>query len=129
MQVFTTQPAKQELILFQLITANMNVTTDQSFTKLLGFTNYVITRIRAVNSSGSLTTAAGGVYTAAAKGGNAIVAAAQAYSTLTGSTIGMDLTIAAVGNGLQTATPILSLTTGQGAAMTCDMYVIGVPLS
>jgi hypothetical protein len=129
MQVFTAQPAKQELVLFQLIAANMNITTDQAFTKLLGFTNFLITRIRALNSSGSLTTAAGGIYTGAAKAGNAIVAAGQAYATLTGATIGMDLTIAAVGNGLQTVTPILSLTTGQGSAMTCDMYIIGVPLT
>jgi hypothetical protein len=129
MQVATSQPAKQEIILFQLTAANMNITTDQAFTKLLGFTNFLITRIRAVNSSGSLTTAAGGIYTGAAKAGNAIVAAGQAYATLTGATIGMDLTIAAVGNGLQTVTPILSLTTGQGSAMTADFYVLGVPLT
>jgi hypothetical protein len=129
MQVFMSQAAKQEIVLFQLLTANMNITTDQSFVKLLGFTNYLITRIRAANSSGSLTTAAGGIYTAATKGGNALVAAAQAYSTLTGSTIGLDLTLAAVGAGVQTVTPILSLTTGQGSAMTCDMYIIGVPLT
>ena len=129
MQVSLSQPAKQELILFQLISANMNITTDQAFTKLLGFTNFLITRIRAANSSGSLTTAAGGIYTGATKGGNALVAAGQAYATLTGATIGLDLTIAAVGNGLQTVTPILSLTTGQGSAMTCDMYIMGVPLT
>ena len=129
MQVYPSQAAKQEIALFQLISANMNITTDQAFTKLLSFTNFLITRIRALNSSGNLTTAAGGIYTAAAKGGNAIVAAGQAYATLTGSTIGLDLTLAAVGAGLQTATPILSLTTGQGSAMTCDMYIMGVPLS
>ena len=120
-----------EQCLFKLITANMNVTTDQTFIPIGGppINNYVITRIRAVNSSGSLTTAAGGIYTAASKAGNALVAAGQAYATLTGATIGLDLTVAAVGNGLQSVTPILSLTTGQGSAMTCDMYIFGIILT
>jgi hypothetical protein len=80
MQVFTSQPAKQELLLFSLTAANMNSTADQALTKLLGFTNFLITRIRAANSSGNLTTAAGGIYTGAAKAGNAIVAAAGLYA-------------------------------------------------
>lgn len=122
----TQAPGVQQL-LFRLTGANMNVTTDQAFIPYLWTpgAQFLIERIRVVNASTSLTTAAGGIYTAASKGGNAIVAAAQAYSTLTGSTIGLDLTIAAVGNGLQTATPILSLTTGQGAAATADFYVYG----
>lgn len=113
--------------LFKLISANMNVTTDQTFLPLGGapINNYVITDIRVVNASTSLTLAAGGIYTAASKAGNAIVAAAQAYSALTGATIGLDLTIAAVGKGLQTVTPILSLTTAQGGAATADFYIFG----
>lgn len=124
--VSTQAPGVQQ-VLFRLIGANMNVTTDQALIPYLWTPgqNYLIERIRVVNASVSLTTAAGGVYTAASKGGNAIVAAAQAYSTLTGPTIGLDLTVAAVGNGLQTAIPILSLTTAQGAAATADVYVFG----
>ena len=120
-----------EQVLFKLVGANMNVTTDQSFTPIGNQApiSYVITRIRTVNASTSLTTAAGGIYTAASKGGNALVAAGQAYSTLTGATIGLDLTVAAVGAGLQTVTPILSLTTGQGAAATADMYIFGMILT
>lgn len=120
-----------EQCLFKLTSANMNVTTDQTF-QIMGNSSpisYVISRIRVVNASLSLTTAAGGIYTAASKGGNAIVAAAQAYSTLTGATIGLDLTVAAVGNGLQTVTPILSLTTAQGAAATADFYLFGFILT
>ncbi len=100
-------------LLFRLIGANMNVTTDQALVPYLWTPgqSYLIKRIRVVNASISLTTAAGGIYTAASKAGNAIVAAAQAYSTLTGATIGLDATIAAVGNGLQTVTPILSRST------------------
>jgi len=122
----TQQPGVQQ-VLFRLIGANMNVTTDQAFVPYLWTpgASFLIERIRVVNASVSLSTAAGGIYTAASKGGNAIVASGQAYSTLTGATIGLDLTVAAVGNGLQTATPILSLTTGQGAAATADFYVYG----
>lgn len=114
-------------LLFRLTSANMNVTTDQAFVPYLWTpgAQFLIERIRVVNASISLTTAAGGLYTAASKGGNAIVAAAQAYSTLTGATIGLDLTVAAVGAGAQTATPILSLTTAQGAAATADFYIFG----
>lgn len=118
-----------ELLLFKLITANMNTTADQSFVKQFDFTNYIITRIRTANASTSLSTAAGGIYTAASKGGSALVASGQAYSALTGSTLGVDLTLAAVALGVNTATPILSLTTGQGGAATADLYIIGVPLT
>jgi hypothetical protein len=122
----TQQPGIQQ-VLFRLIGANMNVTTDQAFVPYLWTPgqNFLIERIRVVNASVSLTTAAGGIYTAASKGGNAIVAASQAYLALTGSSLGLDATLAAVGAGLQTATPILSLTTAQGAAATADFYIFG----
>lgn len=131
MQVIVpTRALGVEQTLFSLTTANMNITTDQAFTKLVSFNNFLVTRIRTVNSSGNLTTAAGGIYTATAKGGNAIVAAGQTYAALTGSTLGLDLTLAAVGSGVQTvATLYLSLTTGQGSAMTADFYIIGFPLT
>jgi hypothetical protein len=105
----------------------MNSTSDQSFLPFGGGAppSYVITHIRAVNASISLTLAVGGIYTAASKGGNALVAAGQVYSALTGSTIGLDLTLAAVGAGLQSAIPILSLTTAQGATATADLYIFG----
>jgi hypothetical protein len=125
--IVPTQLPGVDQLLFRLIGANMNVTTDQALVPYLWTPgqNYLIKRIRVVNASLSLTLAAGGIYTAASKAGNAIVAAAQAYSALTGATIGLDATIAAVGNGLQTVTPILSLTTAQGAAATADFYVFG----
>ncbi len=119
-----------EQLLWKKIGADMNVTTDQALTKIGTYTNFLITRIRVVNASISLTTAAGGVYNTAAKGGTALVAAGQAYSTLTAATIGLDLTLAAIANGLRSdASLILSLTTGQGAPATADFYVVGIPLS
>ncbi len=118
----------EERILFVLTTANMNVTTDQAFTKLGLFSTWMPTRVRVLNASTSLTTAAGGIYQAASKSG-AIVAAAQAYTALTGATLGMDATLAALGLAIQSTTPLLSLTTGQGGAATADFYILGVPVT
>jgi hypothetical protein len=110
--------------LFALIGANMNVTTDQPLVRQWGFTNYIIDRIVVTNASISLTTAAGGVYSAASKGGTAIVAAGQVYSALTSAPVVLALTL---GNtNRRSETPILSLTTGQGAAATANIYVFGV---
>jgi len=120
-----------EQVLFKLEAANFNVTTDQAFVPIGGVVpvNYRITRIRATitpsSTTTNLTTAAGGIYTAASKGGSAIVAAAQAYSTLSALATGLDLTIAAAGAQPLTTVPILSLTTGQGAASTVDLYILG----
>jgi hypothetical protein len=120
----------QEMVLWTLTSANMNSTADQAFTKSFAFTNYMLTHIRAVNASTSLTLAVGGIYNTASKGGTALVANSQVYSALTGATLGLDLTLVAFGIGLQSgASLFLSLTTGQGGAATADLYAIGVALS
>lgn len=118
------------VLLGKLAGANFNVTTDQNITINItgGAAKYLIRYITVTNASISLTTAAGGIYTAAAKGGTALVAAGQSYSALTAATITLDLTLA-VPNATQTATPIVfSLTTPQGAAATADIYVFGTPM-
>ncbi len=114
----------------RLVGANMNATTDQPFVWLAApATSYRATKITCTNASTSLTTAEGGVYTQASKAGTAMVAATQLYSNLTGSTLALDLTIAATPGttfySSSTNPPILSLTTGQGAAATADCYVYG----
>lgn len=117
-------------LLFKKIGANMNVTTDQTLDflggQLLGL-RYVIESIRVLNASTSLTTAAGGVYNATSKpAGGIIVAAAQAYSALTASTLALDLTLSAFGKAvIEGAAPVFSLTTGQGGAATADILVFG----
>jgi len=116
-------------VIGKLIGANMNVTTDQGIT-IQGlndqFTKYVVERIVVTNASISLTTAAGGVYTAASKSG-AIVAAGQVYSALTAATkyVALTLTGASLTDVLTVSTIYLSLTTGQGAAATADVYIYG----
>lgn len=112
-------------VLGRLIGANMNSTGDQALT--LNTSRYVLDRIVATNASTSLTTAAGGLYTATSKGGTAIVGASQAYSALTGSAQTLDLTLATT--DVQTEPDLwFSLTTPQGAPATADVYVIGIPL-
>jgi hypothetical protein len=116
------------MLLGRILGANMNVTTDQPFvlTNWASLNPFRITKITAKNASVSLTTAAGGVYPAATKGGTAIVAAGQAYSALTAATIALDLTLAA-GTTVYAkgGAPILSLTTGQGSTATADLYLYG----
>ena len=120
-------------VLFKLISANMNSTSDQQFTKVGEFTSWTASgggAYKLVNPSINLTTAAGGVYSAASKGGDQLVASSQTYATA--STVGtssQQLTGSALGNGVRTETPYLSLTTGQGVAATADLYIFGVPLS
>lgn len=117
-------------VLFTLINADMNVLTDQAFTKAWDFENYLITDIVVNDASVSLTAADGGIYQAASKAGNAIVASTQVYTTLdTVATKGMSLTLTAFAKAILTATPILSLTGTQGGAATADFYIIGIPLT
>lgn len=129
-------PASGIVQIGQLLGANMNVTTDQNIPLTLpaGFTKYRIDAIYANNASISLTTAAGGIYPAATKGGTPIVAAAQAYAGLTapgdnaaGSALALTLAAAAATtefNAVQTALGLFfALTTAQGAAATADIYV------
>lgn len=120
----------RDQVLWTLLSANMNSTADQAFTKTFNFTNYLITGIRAANASTSLTTSVGGVYDTASKGGTALVGAGQVYSGLTGATLGLDLTLVAYAIGVRSgASLFLSLTVAQGGASTCDLRVFGVPLT
>jgi hypothetical protein len=122
---------------FLLASANFNSTADQSIAINLptGYTRYRILNIIVSNPSVSLTTAAGGFYTAAAKGGTAIVAAGQTYSALTNNTAStsgslMAATIVNSATAFFTANPIyFSLTTPQGSAATADISIVIQPLA
>jgi hypothetical protein len=118
-------------VLCSIRAANFNVTTDQACTIPAGVTAWVPTSIIVTNCSASLTLAAGGVYPAVSKGGTALVAAAQIYTALTGATIVLGLTLAAnIATTRYTVNTVyLSLTTGQGTAATCDLYLIGNDLT
>lgn len=113
--------------LFILRGANMQLTTDQSFVKQAGFTNYVMAMVIAIQKTGGTSVACvGGIYTAAAKGGTPLIGAAQSWVVLTGSGKIVQATLAAViATDAQSAVPILSLTTGSTAAATADLFVYG----
>lgn len=112
-------------LLFTLKGANMNSTADQIMTPTFNG-KFRVKRIVVLNASVSLTTAAGGVYPAAAKGGTAVVASGQAYSALTAAAIALEATLNAASAVLAAGTSLyLSLTTGQGAPATADVYVYG----
>ena len=113
-------------VIGRLLGANMNVTTDQPIPLFVSSTQlYRVQKITVTNASTSLTTAAGGVYDAASKGGNAIVAAAQVYTALTTTFKALDLTIALNLREPAATLLYLALTTAQGAAATADVYVYG----
>ena len=118
------------ILLGSLIGANFDVTTDQQIVIFANPAKYILRRIVVTNASVSLSTAAGGIYTAVSKGGTAVVAASQTYSALTGSTLFLDLTLNTSGSAnitVKSSVPNLyfSLTTAQGSPATGDIYVFG----
>ena len=127
--VFASYAPSRESILGRLIGANMNSTGDQPIA--INAAKYVIRRIVVVNASANLTLAVGGFYTAASKGGTAIVANTQIYTALTAAAKFLDVTLAAIlGTDVRTeGTLYFSLTTAQGSAATADIFIIGDILS
>lgn len=130
-QISAIPKARVNQRLFELLGANMQLTTDQAFTKLFAGTNFQITGIVTVRATGAFSVAcAGGIYTATSKGGSALVAAAQSWGALTGANKIVTPTLAAiVGTDVQSAAIIyLSLTTGNSAALTANLYAYGYVL-
>lgn len=112
--------------LFSLSGGDLNSTADQAFRQMFAFNSYNIEKIVAVNASGAITLATGGIYTDVAKGGVALVAAAQSWAILTSSTKVANPTLTAAALNLLTATSLyLSLTTPMGSAGTCDIHIMG----
>ena len=83
-------------------------------------------KITVLNTSvNGMSTATGGIYPAISKGGTAVVASGQVYTGLTNAAA-LDLTLNAATAVLPSGTPLVfSLTTGQGAAATADIYAYG----
>lgn len=113
-----------------LFSADMNSTADQPFvfpfgnTRKFGLGGNAV--VIASNPSVSLTTAVGGIYPAISKGGTALVAATQVYSGLTAVGTKVNLTTGTTSNGTVFNAPLyLSLTTPQGTAALCDLYIFG----
>jgi len=113
-------------LLFTLRSANFNVTSDQILTPTFNG-KFRVKRIVVINTSlNGMSTAVGGFYTEASKGGSAIVAAGQVYTGLTNALTALELTLALPSVAFVAGTPLyFSLTTAQGAAATADLYVYG----
>ncbi len=127
-------------ILASLLSADMNSILDQPIQIPQNITAFQITGIVITNASLSLTTAVGGFYPTTSKGGTAIVANTQVYSSLTTAAKLLAATLAAgaattrytsgnVDNINGYLTIYLSLTTAQGVAATADIYLLGNDLS
>jgi len=124
-------------VLASLRGANFNSTSDQPIAIPASIGAFQLTGIIIANASISLSTAAGGFYPAALKGGTPIVAASQAYSSLsTPVTALMQATLAAFGQNTRFSSANLgqilglnniwfSLTTPQGVTATADIYLLG----
>jgi hypothetical protein len=106
---------------------NVNATGDSAIMSVINASSYSVFQVVMANASISLTTAAAGVFTAAAAGGTAVVANA-ALSGLTGATVVSQRTVAST--AVLTAQQLyVNLGTAQGAAATVDVYVYGFDLS
>lgn len=129
-------------LLFCLRGADMQSVADQALSAVAlnhnannsrPFTKFKITDVFAVQNTGATSVACtGGIYTAAAKAGTAVVGAGQSWLGLTGAdtcvkpTSGYDANILTLPLGASAL--FLSLTTGSTAACTADIYVFGFPL-
>ena len=131
-------PAKagRSLLLGKLASANFNSTSDQAIA-LTGTGGYVVSSIIVTNCSTSITTAQGAFYAAASKSSPlfntatttpfTFLTTATAAATFGGGTTTGATSAGSTYTGLANA--YLSLTTPQGGAATCDIYVMGEDLS
>ena len=118
---------KPSSVLAKLPSANLNTTADQIITGMPA--KFLIQGIYATNCSGSATAAVGGIYTAPSKGGSQVVYAGQSWASLTAANSLLPFSFASAALEVTYGSTLyLSLTTPQGAAMTADIYVIGVAL-
>ena len=109
--------------------AAMTSASDQLMTMLSPPAKYAITSIYATNCSATPAGAVGGIYTAASKGGTAVVASGQTYTSLASSTAIEALTDNVTTTALTAAQLYFSLTTGASSGTpTCDVYVDGIGL-
>lgn len=107
---------------------DLNSTADQSFVVSSG--KYIPQFIWVTDPSIDFTAspAAGGIYTAASKGGLAIVGAGQVYTALTAAGKHVLLTIALPNDVFSARTLYFSLTTAHGSAATGNLWFFGAAL-
>jgi len=107
--------------------ADMNSTSDQTFTKVGTFDEYVITSISGLDGTASAASAVGGIYTGAGGTGDTLVTSFT-WSAFNAANVGQGLTITAGANSARvrrSQTPILKLSTPQGSASSLRIIVYG----
>jgi len=120
-------PNQTMQLLYVLKNADMQSTSDQTFTKTFSGTNWLATHTIGNRITGGASVAcAGGIYDGAGKTGNTILSAASSWVTLASGVIVTFTSL--LGTALLSATPILSLTTGSTAACTADIEIWGLCL-
>lgn len=129
-----------QTVIASLRGANFNTTADQPIVIPPGIAAFRLQTILVCNAGVSLTTAAGGFYPLASKGGSPIVSAAQVYSALTTINTLMQPTLTSFANTTRFSGATLgqvagnnavwfALSTPQGVAATADLYLVGQDLS
>lgn len=132
-------------VLTTFFSANFNATYDQALLLPPYITAFQLASIIVTNPSSALAYAQGGFYTQAGKQGSTIVAASQAYSTLTSPNLLLTATLTTFAqtarfssanlgyllnaNNQNSLAFYLSLTTAEGIPVTADVYAIGIDLS
>ena len=123
-------------VLASLLSADFNSIADQALLLPASITAFAITGIVVTNSAVSLSSAVGGFYPQSAKGGTAIVANNQVYSSLNTQAKLLNCTIAAAAlatyytrSNVPDWAIYLSLTTAQGIYAVADVYLIGTDLT
>jgi len=128
-QPLSALPAAQvQQLLFVGRGLNFQSTADQALTRVFAGTSYIVTNVIAVRKAGGATVSVlGGIYTAAAKGGSAVVGAVQSWIGLSGAGKATTATLAALAlTDVLSSDLTLSLTTGSTGAVTADVFVYGV---
>jgi hypothetical protein len=123
-------------VLATLFNADFNSTNDQPLVVQSAVQVFQLTGLIITNATRSLTAAIGGFYSAASKGGSAIVSAGQVYTVLTGPNLLMQATLTTFANSARFSAALLtanqiffSLSTPQGVVANADIYAIGVDLT
>lgn len=109
-----------EVLLGKLSSANLNSTADQLISLIAGKKR--ITRIVCTNPSVTPTLAAGGIYVDTNKAGTKLVDTTQLYTALVAA---LKLNLTLLNDYTTVIAAYLSLTTANGTACTCDIYIFG----
>lgn len=118
----------QQRVLFSKTGMDLNSTADQALTQAFAFSDYLITAVVLSNVSTTLAAslATVGVYTGAGASGTTIVTAALVQS-LTSAAKAVLMTL--LNQRITGSTLYAKLGVAHGSVATCDIHVLGVPLT